>query len=233
MTHLPKPNKLKQGMSSQAVLRPFKAPSTSQQASSIVVTPMSVDDIPPVMAIERTSFPRPWPERAYRYELSENPNAHFVVARADVRSEGSFVTRSSQWHKITRFFRPQRRTLVVAPRPLVIGFAGMWMYVDEAHIATIATHPDWRGRGIGELILLHLMREAQRRNATTVTLEVRVSNRVAQSLYRKYGFEEVGYRKAYYHDNREDALLMTVTRFTEPGYEAHLDHLEHNLHIGE
>lgn len=95
----------------------------------------------------------------------------------------------------------------------------------EAHIATIATHPDWRGRGIGQRILLALLREAQRRQAQTVTLEVRVSNLPAQRLYQKYGFREVGRRKAYYQDNREDALLMTITDFALPDYQARLDAL--------
>jgi ribosomal-protein-alanine N-acetyltransferase len=108
----------------------------------------------------------------------------------------------------------------------------MWMYVDEAHIATIATHPEWRGRGVGKLILHNLMREAQRRRAANVTLEVRASNTVAQNLYRKYGFEEVGLRKAYYQDNREDALLMTVTNFTSREYRDRLDALERDLEGG-
>lgn len=105
----------------------------------------------------------------------------------------------------------------------------MWMFVDEAHVSTIASHPAWRGRGVGELLLLSLMREAERRAAIFVTLEVRVSNTVAQNLYLKYGFEEVGLRKRYYRDNGEDALIMTVQHFQRPEYKQRLADLEQTL----
>ena len=111
----------------------------------------------------------------------------------------------------------------------VVGFAGMWMFVDEAHVSTIASHVNWRGYGIGELLLLTLLREAQRRNAIFATLEVRVTNVVAQNLYKKYDFVEVGRRKRYYRDNGEDALIMTVQNFQEPIYNAQLNALERAL----
>ncbi|GIV85065.1 MAG: ribosomal-protein-alanine acetyltransferase [Candidatus Roseilinea sp.] len=217
-------------MSSQVVLDPLQAPSASERIAAVVVTPMSLEDIPAVMAIERASFPRPWPERAYRYELSENPEAYFVVARA-YEVEAMPAARS-HWQRLAqrlgwRSRAPERR----APHT-VVGFAGMWMHVDEAHIATIATHPGWRRRGVGERLLLNLLREAQRRCAEVVTLEVRVSNVAAQRLYRKYGFAEVGRRKAYYQDNREDALLMTIVHFGTPEYCAQLDALESRLRPG-
>lgn len=178
---------------------------------------MALDDIPAVMEIEKTAFPRPWPEKAYRYELTENPNAYFVVARL-----ANAPPARRNW--LAQLFKPSpQATTSSAP---IVGFAGMWMYVDEAHIATIATHSAWRGRRIGERILLNLMREAQRRNAVLVTLEVRITNTVAQNLYLKYGFEEVGRRKGYYQDNLEDALLMTVTNFTTDAYRRRLDALD-------
>jgi ribosomal-protein-alanine N-acetyltransferase len=199
---------------------------------SVVIERMDVEDIPAVMEIERAAFPRPWPEKAYRYELAENPDAYFVVARAS-SVEGATSHPASPWRKLAQLLRlPARTSTQVSRIAPVVGFAGMWMYVDEAHIATIATHPDHRGRGIGERILLDLMREAQRRRAVSVTLEVRVSNIVAQNLYRKYGFEEVGRRKAYYQDNREDALLMTVQNFDTREHRDRLDALEHSLVSG-
>lgn len=200
---------------------------------SIVIMPMDVQDIPAVMEIERMAFPRPWPEKAYRYELAENDDAYFVVARASIVEDAASHP-ASPWHKLAQLLRLPARAAVQASRiATVVGFAGMWMYVDEAHIATIATHPSVRGRGIGERILLDLLREAQRRHAASVTLEVRVSNVVAQNLYRKYGFEEVGRRKAYYQDNREDALLMTITNFESRAYRERLDALEQRLEIGD
>lgn len=92
----------------------------------------------------------------------------------------------------------------------LVGFAGFWLIADEIHISTIATHPDWRGQGLGELLLLNLLFEAYKLPANMITLEVRRSNEVAQALYRKFQFAEVGIRRRYYRDTGEDALLMTM-----------------------
>ncbi len=92
----------------------------------------------------------------------------------------------------------------------VVGFAGMWIVQDEAHITTLAVDPNWRGRKIGERLLLHLLLEAKKRGAKYATLEVRVSNIIAQNLYQKYNFKIVHLRKGYYSDNKEDAYVMQV-----------------------
>lgn len=99
---------------------------------------------------------------------------------------------------------------VLGAGDFVLGFAGFWLIADEIHVSTIASHPEWRGRGLGELLLLNLLFEAYKLPANMVTLEVRRSNTVAQALYRKYQFEEVGIRPRYYRDTGEDALLMTM-----------------------
>ena len=99
---------------------------------------------------------------------------------------------------------------VLGAGEVLVGFAGFWLIADEIHVSTIATHPDWRGRGLGELLLQNLLFEAHKLPANMVTLEVRRSNEVAQALYRKYQFEEVGLRRRYYRDTGEDALLMTM-----------------------
>ncbi|MEZ4641820.1 MAG: ribosomal protein S18-alanine N-acetyltransferase [Chloroflexota bacterium] len=92
----------------------------------------------------------------------------------------------------------------------IIGHTGYWLMADEAHIITIATHPDWRGRGLGELLLLNSLYMAGDQGATLATLEVRRTNIVAQSLYLKYEFDIVGERPRYYQDTGDDALIMTV-----------------------
>jgi [ribosomal protein S18]-alanine N-acetyltransferase len=89
----------------------------------------------------------------------------------------------------------------------------LWLIVDEAHIATIAVHPDFRRQGIGEKILIHALRAAQDEGARRSFLEVRAGNTAAQSMYRKYGFVVAGVRPRYYKDNNEDALLMDLERF--------------------
>ncbi len=86
----------------------------------------------------------------------------------------------------------------------------LWFIVDEAHIATIATHPDFRRQGIGEQILLHSLRDVRAEGARRAFLEVRVGNTAAQTLYKKYGFIIDGRRPKYYRDNNEDALLMSL-----------------------
>ena len=89
----------------------------------------------------------------------------------------------------------------------------IWFIVDEAHIATIAVHPDFRRQGIGEQILLHALRAAHNEGAQRAFLEVRAGNTAAQTMYKKYGFEMVGVRKGYYKDNNEDAFLMNLEKF--------------------
>lgn len=160
--------------------------------ADIALQPMTLDDLGQVVAIDRLSFPQPWSESSYRFELTQNGAAHFWVAVA------------TEAHRPTLLDRVLGRA-----QRTVVGYGGLWHVVDEAHINTLAVHPDWRGRRVGERLLTCLLDDARRLGAVTATLEVRVSNVVAQNLYRRYGFLEVGRRPRYYADN-EDALLMTA-----------------------
>ncbi|MBP3965629.1 MULTISPECIES: ribosomal protein S18-alanine N-acetyltransferase [Paenibacillus] len=90
----------------------------------------------------------------------------------------------------------------------VIGYGGMWTIMDEAHVTNVAVREQYRGRGLGEMLMVELQRAAVMFGAKRMTLEVRVSNEVAQRLYRKLGFEPSGVRPGYYSDNKEDALIM-------------------------
>jgi ribosomal-protein-alanine N-acetyltransferase len=92
----------------------------------------------------------------------------------------------------------------------IVGFGGLWVMVDEAHITTFAVDPRWRRRGVGVWMLLGLLERALARHAREATLEVRLSNMPARRLYEKYGFRPVGIRPRYYSDNGEDALIMTT-----------------------
>ena len=100
--------------------------------------------------------------------------------------------------------------LVLEDEGRVIGYCGVWLVVDEAHITNIALLPEYRGRKLGEALLKKIIEVAIERGAKTMTLEVRMSNMIAQSLYRKLGFEGGAIRKRYYTDNQEDALVMWV-----------------------
>lgn len=96
----------------------------------------------------------------------------------------------------------------------IIGYSGMWLITDEAHVTNIAVLPEYRGQKLGEALLQKTIDVAKSYDAVTMTLEVRVSNDVAQNLYEKFGFQIGGLRKRYYTDNNEDAYVMWV-RFNE------------------
>lgn len=92
----------------------------------------------------------------------------------------------------------------------VVAMIAYWLIVDEAHIGTIAVHPEYRRRGIARRLLAETLIAMSEKGARSATLEVRRSNLAAQDLYRKFGFKVVGLRPRYYRDNNEDALLMTL-----------------------
>jgi [ribosomal protein S18]-alanine N-acetyltransferase len=102
------------------------------------------------------------------------------------------------------------RYLVAKQGGVVVGYAGVWLMVDEAHITTFAVHPEWRRQGIGRRLLLGMLLVAEELRAARMTLEVRVSNLAAQELYRASGFAIAGRRERYYTDDGEDAWVMTT-----------------------
>lgn len=148
-------------------------------------------------------FPCPGSSYTYRHELTENKHSHYIVVRSRIPK----ADRRVWW----------RRLLGVGSLPIV-GYGGFWLITDEAHISTIAVAKQQRGCGWGELLLVSMIEQAISMNATMVTLEVRVSNQVAQNLYDKYSFVVTGKRLRYYRDNEEDALIMTVEGIATPTY---------------
>ena len=100
------------------------------------------------------------------------------------------------------------RYLVMQLGDDIIGYGGMWIIIDEAHVTNIAVSPTYRGMKLGERLLRFMMAVAATEGARKMTLEVRVSNFSAKNLYHKLGFVEAGLRKGYYTDNREDAIIM-------------------------
>ena len=151
---------------------------------SYIIRKMTLDDLEQVVAIDQASFSLPWPERSFRFELTDNPASRYWVADLDEH---------------------------------VVGMLVAWLIVDEIHIATIATHPDFRKQGIGKNLLLHTLKSAKEEGAVTSFLEVRESNLDALEMYRKFGFVESGRREGYYKDNGEDAILMTLEKLKVEG----------------
>ncbi|HEY2421602.1 MAG TPA: ribosomal protein S18-alanine N-acetyltransferase [Neobacillus sp.] len=100
--------------------------------------------------------------------------------------------------------------IVLEENNKVIGYCGAWVVIDETHVTNVAILPEYRGRKLGEALLKKMMTVATDMGAKTMTLEVRVTNHIAQSLYRKLGFQNGGIRKNYYSDNQEDGLVMWV-----------------------
>ena len=107
---------------------------------------------------------------------------------------------------------PAARAWVAVLDERVVAMLVLWLVIDEAHIATLATHPEFRQRGVARRLLVESLVSARGEGAGRAFLEVRAGNLAAQAMYRKYGFEVVGVRQRYYKDNGEDALLMTLER---------------------
>jgi ribosomal-protein-alanine N-acetyltransferase len=180
------------------------------------IAPMRVSDIAEVMAIEHQSFATPWTSDAYRYELRHNPNAHYYVVRPREMPDRVAAAELDGWRaRLLRLFGSEKSTALP-----VLGYVGFWLVAGEAHISTIAVHPDTRGQGLGELLLVQVIDDALTWDANFITLEVRVSNYAAQRLYEKYGFERTGRRRGYYSDNREDAWIMSIERLDDPQFQA-------------
>lgn len=144
----------------------------------LIIRKMTLDDVPAVVDLDQKSFSLPWPERSFRFELTDNPASRCWVAELDGKIVGTIV---------------------------------VWLIVDEAHVATIATHPDFRRKGIAKRLLSHALQKLMEQGARSSFLEVRASNLAAQELYRKFGYEETGRRRRYYKDNDEDAILMNLS----------------------
>jgi ribosomal-protein-alanine N-acetyltransferase len=195
-----------------------------------VVKPMQLRDVAEVMEIERLSFPSPWSARAYRYELQENNLSHYLVARPQrplAKKEPGFWAELRRERLVERLQRSLG--VAVSPEVSILGYGGFWLMAGEAHISTIAVRPEWRQRGIGELLLVAMLERAVELGGNLATLEVRVSNVTAQSLYQKYGFTKVGLRPRYYSDRGEDALIMTTKRLTSAAFQSAFQRLKADL----
>lgn len=201
-----------------------------------VVRPMRFEDIDQVSDVERECFSTPWPTSAYRRELRDNRMGRYIVL-TEVNDNptpvaGAFAEANERpvgvRRAVEQLFRPFGRA-AVATNERVVGFAGMWLMLDEAHVTTIGVRRDLRGHGLGELLFATLVDIATSVGASRVTLEVRVSNHSAQGLYRKYGFFEEGVRRRYYSDNGEDAYIMWSPSLRDPDYLRRFQELKNAL----
>jgi ribosomal-protein-alanine N-acetyltransferase len=197
----------------------------------LAVVPMGLEDIAQVLEVDRESYSLPWPASAYRREVLHNRNARYFVLREVPEGEQQVAHPDSIRPRLPfPFFRRPPRSDDGDHGGRILGYAGMWLMVDEAHITTIAVRHEWRGRGLGELLLASLIESAMEDDAQRMTLEVRVSNETAQNLYRKYGFHQEGVRPRYYSDDNEDAYIMTTGRIRDAAYRERFETLVQSLH---
>jgi [ribosomal protein S18]-alanine N-acetyltransferase len=150
----------------------------------VQTSPMRGQHLRQVLAIERLVYPRPWSRSVFLSELAQGDTRRYFVATGPTLS---------RWR----------------PRP-VLGYAGLMLNLDEAHVTTVAVHPHHHRQKIASRLLYVLLTEARTLGAGSATLEVRLGNRGAQRLYSGFGFAPVGTRPGYYAETGEDALIMWV-----------------------
>lgn len=197
---------------------------------SYYVRRMRPEDVRQVAEIDRQAFPTMVPSANFQREL-QNQLAHYIVVCDTDKIMAVPETKiapANGWLKVVNkvqqlFNQGYFLSTPLSPngREYVVGFVGMWMLTDEVHITNIAVSDSYKRQGIGELLLISIIELATELKARLITLEVRVSNTIAQNLYRKYGFTNVGIRRGYYSDNYEDGLLMSTENITSPAFQPH------------
>ena len=203
----------------------------------LTVRLMRRQDIDQVTAIDHDAFPNEWPPTNFPREL-DNKMAHYIVVYETPASDGTALPPTALPEKepppsfLNRvrgiFIRNKTTTPAkIEPEETILGFAGIWLLADEAHITSIASDKNHRHQGIGEALLVCIVELAQAKHARIVTLEARVSNTVAQNLYYKFGFDKLGTRKGYYLDNHEDAVIMSTEYISSPPYQEKFKQVKH------
>ena len=191
-----------------------------------MIRAMQLADVPQVIGIDRECFPTQWPPPPYKKDLTSNELAHYLVA-CNIDGGEAFTPQPPAAASERRM--PDEG--IHQGREHIEGVIGLWLMAGEAHITTIAVRRTCRRRGLGESLLICAIDLAREMAARAVTLEVRLSNTEAQSLYQKYGFERCGVRRKYYGDNGEDAVIMTTPPLTSPAFQGRfrrlkLEHVE-------
>ena len=176
--------------------------SEHSDSDSLRLRYMRSADIADVVVIDRASFDPAWSARSYQFEILESPCSYMVVLEQRV---------PQPVQGLRRLFQAMRGDQDTTEEQVeIMAYGGLWNIQEEAHISTIASHPAHRGKGFGEIVLAGMIRRSIELKAGYIVLEVRVSNKAAQQLYRKYGFEIVGTKPDYYRNNHEDAYDMRL-----------------------
>ena len=200
----------------------------------IILRRLRSEDISQVIEIEKEAFSPLWVTTPFKRELTNRYASYLVACGAaepeELAPEGTDgeeeeVAIWQRWgSKIQGLLGKQVKS--DAEPQGIAGYVSVWYQGDEAHITEIAVRESLRGNGIGELLLIGSLRAAVEYGSKVMTLEVRVSNFIAQRLYEKYAFESVGIRKGYYSDNREDAAIMTTCPIDTEEYQRKFEGLQ-------
>ena len=194
-----------------------------QESLPVSVRRLQAKDIDQVVAIEKEAFSPLWVSSPFKRDLNNKRTSYLVACFDDGVSPEKILA------EIEPDQPDDRRTATLWSRVLgrmgfssnveterqegtfdIAGYVSVWYQGDEAHITEIAVKETLRSRGIGELLLIGCLQAAIEHGSRVMTLEARVSNFIAHRMYQKYRFKSVGIRKAYYSDNREDAVIMTT-----------------------
>ena len=194
---------------------------------------MEERDLAQTAEVEKDAFPTLFPPTSFRREMRNKLARYLILSRngdaaghdcglpplPDAAGGGQTGPLLNRLMMGARHMWTQRSRTWEPGQEFIAGFVGLWYMVDEAHIVAIGVRREYRGLGLGELLLIAAIEQAIEMESRVVTLEVRVSNYIAQNLYKKYGFTERGMRKGYYTDNREDALIMTTSPIEDEAYQ--------------
>ena len=190
------------------------------------IRPITSLDSRQLVEVERDAFPTLWPPTSFNRELNNKLASYLAAVALEDMSEAGEADEPEEAPTSGLLARMGaalwRAFPILGPGPgngdYILGYLGLWQVVDDAHVVSVGVRTPFRRHGVGEALLIRAIETAMGWGSRYVTLEVRVSNRGAQSLYDKYGFKRVGVRKRYYLDNNEDAYIMTTDSILSEEY---------------
>lgn len=205
-----------------------------KHSEEYLLRPMTLGDIPQLIQIDAESFSENNAPPDFKRELLSNDLASYFVVVDEACNYNEWasksdnpriptVTKPESSKKLStvlwRLANKKKQTIVSNTEELIVGYIGLWSVVDQGHIVSIAVRESHRKQGVGELLIIGSIESNKLLDNVQLTLECRVSNQIAQKLYRKFGFKVVGRRKQYYSDNKEDAFIMTTDLINSLDYE--------------
>ncbi|NER19894.1 MAG: ribosomal protein S18-alanine N-acetyltransferase [Symploca sp. SIO1C2] len=201
--------------------------------------PLTTEQLAAAVELDQLCFGGLWTKSGYEREL-DSPNSQLLILEGRrQKAEGSPNDNSQFPIPHSQFPIPNSQSPIPNSQspipnlpvkyPPLLGLGCFWSILEEAHITILAVHPDWRGQGLGQLLLYALLKKAQELQLEWATLEVKPSNQAALSLYQKFGFVEAGRRRCYYQDTGEDALILWCSGLQTPEFTQRLTNCDQQL----